>query len=76
MTPTEPKMIATVGDAEMIVNPITESEKRANSDAIQYRIDEQLVQRETYVAYVLTLIAGTMTNEMQQLGKPIVEGGD
>ncbi len=66
----EPKMIATVGDAEMITNPVTEAERRANTDAVQYRINEQLVQRETYVAYVLTLIAGTMTNEMQQIGKP------
>lgn len=67
----ETKLVASVGDAEMIANPINETAQRANSDHVQYRIGEQIVQRETYFAYVLTLIAGAMTEGMPKLGRPI-----
>jgi hypothetical protein len=76
MNKVETKMVASVGDAEMIASPIIEGGGRGDRDHIQYRINEQIVQRDTYFAYVLTLIAGAMTNGVPTIGKPVKTGDE
>jgi hypothetical protein len=60
----EPQVIVSVGDAEMI----------KTKSGIQYRVAGLWVQSaDVYFAYVLTLIADAMTNgaNNKQIGKPV-----